>query len=139
MMRKGNPLLRLRRLEVTRKEKVALLEMMMIEFKKLAAELAKEIATEEERTRNKDSGHFAYSTLAKAAALRRCNLMNSVTDINSRLDVARRELDEVTVQLHGLELAHSQPPSISPVATAKKRTNKPRPAAADLQPKPVPA
>jgi flagellar FliJ protein len=76
----------------------------MIEFKKMAAALADQVAAEEERTRNKDSGHFAYSTFAKATALRRCNLMNSVTDIKSRLDVARRELDEVTIELRDLEL-----------------------------------
>jgi flagellar protein FliJ len=97
-------LLRLRRFKAIQKEKVELLERMMIEFKKMAAALADQVAAEEERTRNKDSGHFAYSTFAKATALRRCNLMNSVTDIKSRLDVARRELDEVTIELRDLEL-----------------------------------
>jgi len=100
-------LLRLRRFKAIQKEKVELLERMMIEFKKMAADLADQVAAEEERTRNKDAGHFAYSTFAKAAALRRRNLMNSVTDIESRLDVAKRELDEVTIQLRDRELASS--------------------------------
>jgi hypothetical protein len=77
---------------------------MMIEFKKMAAELAELVAAEEERTRNRDSAHFAYSTFAKSATLRRHNLMNSVTDIKSRLDLAKRELDEVTIQLRDLEM-----------------------------------
>jgi flagellar FliJ protein len=134
-MREGNlMLLRLKRLEAIQKEKVALLETMMIEFNKMAADLAEQIAVEEESTRNRDSGHFAYSTFAKAATLRRCNLMNSVTDIKSRLDVAKRELEELTVQLRDLELARSQAPSIRTIATTKEsQSNKLRPAAAPAE------
>ena len=107
-MREGkSTLLRLRRFKTIQNDKVELLERMMTEFKKMAAGLAAEVAAEEDRTRNKDIGHFAYSTFAKAAALRRRNLMISVTDIQSRLDVAKRELDEVTVQLRDLELVQS--------------------------------
>jgi len=107
-MREGkSTLLRLRRFKTIQNDKVELLERMMTEFKKMAADLAAEVAAEEDRTRNKDIGHFAYSTFAKAAALRRRNLMISVTDIQSRLDVAKRELDEVTVQLRDLELVQS--------------------------------
>jgi hypothetical protein len=100
----------------------------------MAADLAEQITAEEERTRNRNSGHFAYSTFAKAAAMRRCNLMNSVTDIESRFDVAKRELDEVTIQLRDLELAGSQAPSIRTIATTKESpSNKLRPAAAPAE------
>lgn len=97
-------LLRLQRCKTIQIDKVELLERMMTEFKRMAAELAELVAAEEERTRNKDAAHFAYSTFAKSATLRRRNLMNSVTDIKSRLDLAKRELDEVTIQLRDLEL-----------------------------------
>jgi hypothetical protein len=104
-MREGSlVLLRLRRFRTIQSDKVELLERMMIEFKKMAADLAEQVAAEEKRTRNKDIGHFAYSTFAKAAALRRRNLMDSVTDVKSRLDLAKRELDEMTIQLRDLEL-----------------------------------
>jgi flagellar protein FliJ len=104
-MREGRlMLLRLRQFRTIQSDKVELLERMMVEFKKMAAHLAEQVAAEEERTRNRDIAHFAYSTTAKAAALRRQNLMNSVSDIKSRLDLAKRELDEMTIQLRDLEL-----------------------------------
>jgi hypothetical protein len=105
-MREGkSTMLRLRRFRTIQNDKVELLGRMMLEFRKMAAELADQVTAEEERTGNKDAKHFAYSTLAKAAALRRHNLMTSVTDIQSRLDVAKRELREATLQLHEIESA----------------------------------
>jgi flagellar protein FliJ len=104
-MREGRlMLLRLKQFRTIQSDKVELLGRMMIEFKKMAAYLAEQVAAEEERTGNKDIEHFAYSTTAKAAALRRRNLMNSVSDIKSRLDLAKRELDAMTIQLRALEL-----------------------------------
>jgi hypothetical protein len=132
MMCEGNTLLHERRFEATEKaQKVALLETMIIDFKIMAASLAQEIAAEETRTRIKDTGHVAYSTLAKAVALRRSNLLASVTDLTSKLDVAKRELDEVTIQLRDLEVAQSSAPSIRTIATSEKgQSSKPRPVTA---------
>ena len=102
---RGNMLFRQLRFEVTEKtRKVALLERMVVEFESMAASLAQQIAAEEERTRIKDPGHMAYSTLAKAVARRRSNLLISVVDVKSKLDVARRELDEVTIQWRALDM-----------------------------------
>ena len=74
--------------------KVELLETMIREFTSTAANLAREVAIEEERTRIKDPTHVAYSTLAKALAVRRANLLMSAADAETRLLEARRELDE---------------------------------------------
>jgi hypothetical protein len=72
-----------------------------------AADLAQQIASEEERTRIKDTRHVAYSTFATAAALRRRNLLISVADLKPKLEAAKRELHEVTMQLRDLELGQS--------------------------------
>ena len=65
--------------------KVALLETMIREFTSTAANLAREVAIEEERTRIKDPANVAYSTLAKAVAVRRANLLMSAADAETRL------------------------------------------------------
>ena len=105
--REGNMLLRRKRFEMTEKaRKAALLETMISDFQRIAADLAQQIAAEEERTKIRDAGHFAYSTLAKAAALRRANLVASVGGLKAKLDAAKRELDEISEQLHDLELSH---------------------------------
>jgi flagellar protein FliJ len=74
--------------------KVELLETMIREFTSTAANLAREVEIEEERTRIKDPAHVAYSTLAKAVAVRRANLLLSAADAETRLLEAQRELDE---------------------------------------------
>jgi flagellar protein FliJ len=110
-------LLRRKRFEMTEKtRKAVLLETMISDFERVAADLSQQIAAEEERTKIRDTGHFAYSTFAKAAALRRSNLLTSVADLKTKLDAAERELDEVTEQVHDLELAHSDTRSTIDVA-----------------------
>jgi flagellar FliJ protein len=78
--------------------KIELLETMTREFTSTAANLAREIAIEEERTRIKDPAHVAYSTLAKALAVRRSNLLMSAADVEARLLDARRDLDEANAR-----------------------------------------
>src|SRR5882757_136310 len=100
-------LLRRKRFEMTEKTRqVALLETMISDFDRLAADLAQQILAEEERTKIRDTGHFTYPTFAKAAALRRTNLLTSVAELKAKLNPAKHELDEVTEQLRDLELAH---------------------------------
>src|SRR5215467_15297171 len=79
--------------------RVALLETMIKDFDNMVADLGGQIAAEEDRTKIKDTSHPAYSTFAMAAAKRRQNLLISVAHTKSMLDVAKRELDEVTAQL----------------------------------------
>ena len=76
--------------------KVELLETMISDFRSTAADLARAIGAEEERTRIKDPNHVAYSMLAKALAMRRGKLLMSTADAEMRLLATRREVDEAT-------------------------------------------
>jgi len=98
--------LRLKRFQVAERErKVATMEMMVTDFKHMASDLMHQITAEEERTGIRDCGHFAYSTFAKSARLRRNNLLNSVEDLEIKLDAARREHETVAAELRQLERA----------------------------------
>ena len=88
---------RLKRFEVEEKRrKVADIELMIREFEYMATELDRQVQSEEDRTGIKDRGHFAYSTLAKAAAQRRDNLRSSVSNLQIKLESAVRERDDAT-------------------------------------------
>ena len=107
--------LRLKRFAAEEKaRKVADLESMIREFDQMAADLNRQIATEEERTGVKDRNHFAYSTFAKAAAQRRDNLTTSVEDLRAKLAIAMQERDAANDTLSkseavdGRETAHSR-------------------------------
>jgi flagellar protein FliJ len=103
-MKPRDTALRLKRFEATeRARKVASIETMIGDFEHVAADLARQIAAEEERTGIKDPVHFAYSTFAKAAGLRRANLLASVADLRVKLEIARREHAEVMVEIGRLE------------------------------------
>jgi flagellar protein FliJ len=91
-----------------RARKVASLKAMVIDFENMASELARQIAAEEQRTGIRSPAHVDYSTLAKAMALRRTNLLESVADLNAKLDIARLELGEVEAELHALEPAETR-------------------------------
>ncbi len=83
--------------------KAADLEVMIRDFEVMAADLDRQIATEEERTGVRDRVHFAYSTFAKAAALRRDNIVTSVADLRAKLDGARREHEDALAELKRVE------------------------------------
>ncbi len=86
---------RLKRFEVEEKRrKVSDLELMIREFEYMAVELDRQVQCEEDRTGIKDRAHFAYSTLAKAAAQRRDNLRASVANLQAKLEMAVRERDD---------------------------------------------
>jgi flagellar FliJ protein len=103
-MKPRDTALRLKRFEAAEKaRKVASIETMVLDLEQVAADLARQIAVEEERTGIKDPAHFAYSTFAKAAAQRRANLLTSVADLKAKLDNARREHEEAVLELSKLE------------------------------------
>lgn len=103
-MKPRDATLRLKRFEASeRARKVASIETMILDFEHMVLDLARQITAEEDRTGIKDAAHFAYSTFAKAAALRRANLQTSVADLRAKLDVARREHEEATLELRKLE------------------------------------
>ena len=114
-MEQGNAsVLRRKQLEANEKEtRVAILGTIIRDFDSMIAQIERQIAGEEDRTRIKDPCHPAYSTFAKAAAKRCQNLLNSVAHTRSMLDVAKRELDEVAAQLLDLEPIDSNQPSLA--------------------------
>ena len=103
--------LRAKRIDVIQKaRKVASLEAMVIDFQHMASELTRQISAEEERTGVKDPANIVYSTLAKAMTQRRTNLLNSVADLRTKLDTARRELGEAELELCTLEPRETRDP-----------------------------
>jgi hypothetical protein len=95
-----------KRFEVAEKaRKIASLEGTIRDFEVMAADLARQIANEEDRTGIRDQAHFAYSTFAKAAAQRRANLLTSVADLQAKLAVAKRDHDDAAQALKRLEPA----------------------------------
>jgi hypothetical protein len=70
-----------------KRRKVADLEHMIREFEHMATELDRQVQSEEDRTGIKDKSHFAYSTLAKAAAQRRDNLRASIANLRARTEL----------------------------------------------------
>jgi hypothetical protein len=105
-MKTRDAALRVKRFELTETaRKVASMETMVADFEHVANDLMRQIAAEEERTGIRDCAHFAYSTFAKAARLRRSNLLESVADLKVKLDAAKREHEEVASELRKLEPA----------------------------------
>jgi hypothetical protein len=103
-MKPRDTALRLKRFEAAEKaRKVASMETMILDLEHVAADLARQIAAEEERTGIKDPAHFAYSMFAKAAGLRRANLLTSVADLKVKLESAKREHEESVLELRKLE------------------------------------
>jgi flagellar protein FliJ len=91
--------LRLKRFEADEKaRKVADLEHMIREFENMASDLDRQIRAEEDRTGIKDPAHFAYSTFAKSASLRRDNLRTSADGLKAKLEAAQKERDEALEQ-----------------------------------------
>ena len=116
-MKTRDAALRLKRFELTEKtRKVASMEAMVMDFEHMASDLMRQISAEEERTGIKDCAHFAYSTFAKAARLRRGNLLVSVADLRLKLDTAKREQAQVASELSKLEPAAIREVERAPVA-----------------------
>ncbi len=103
-MKARDSTLRLKRFDVTeRARKAADMEIMVRDFEQMIVDLGRQISAEEERTGIKDAAHFAYSTFAKAAALRRDNLVTSVADLRLKLEIARADHDAALDELRRIE------------------------------------
>ncbi|QBR71386.1 flagellar export protein FliJ [Beijerinckiaceae bacterium] len=99
-MKSRDTLARLRRFQVDEtRRRVAQIETMIHEFSRMARELDREIAVEEQRAGISDMSHFAYPTYARAARARRDNLHRSAEELMSQLDEARHFLDEALIDL----------------------------------------
>ena len=86
-----------------RARKVAALETMITEFERIARQLEQEIALEEKLSGVHDPTSARYSTLAKATAQRHANLLRSVAELGTRLNIAKHEHDQAQAELAAIE------------------------------------
>lgn len=103
-MKSRDTLVRLKRFQAEEKaRRVAQIEAMSNEFGRMAGDLDREIAAEEQRSGNTDPSHFAYSTYARAARTRRDNLRNSANELRGQLEEARARHEEALEELKKAE------------------------------------
>ena len=101
---KRDNMVRLTRFKVLEKRRqVEQLELMLEEFSRMAGELDNQILNEEKKSGITDVNHFAYSTFAKAARLRRDNLQNSAKDLKVQINAAKLSLEEAEAELGNAE------------------------------------
>ena len=99
-MKSRDSLIRLKRFQVEeRRRRLAQIEAMIAEFARMAADLDREIALEEQRAGISDMSHFAYPTYARAARGRRDNLQRSSGELREQLDAAKALFDEAAADL----------------------------------------
>jgi len=104
-MKSRNTLIRLKKFQLDeRRRKVAQIEAMVADFRRMASDLDREIVTEQERAGIHDPGHFAYPTYAKAAIARRENLKRSADELAVQLEDAKMALQESFDELKKVEL-----------------------------------
>ena len=93
-MKSRDHLIRLKRFQVEeRRRRVAQIETMIAEFSRMAADLDREIATEEQRSGITDPTHFAYPTYARRPVVRRDNLQRSADELKGQIEEARGLFD----------------------------------------------
>ena len=71
------------------RQRVALMERMIADFDRTAADLDREIRVEQDRAGIHDPARFAYPTYAKAAIARRGNLRRSADELRAQLAKAK--------------------------------------------------
>ena len=104
-MKSRETLIRLKKFQVDEKRRrVAQIEGMIAEFDRMAADLEREIATEQERAGIHDPSHFAYPTYAKAAIQRRENIKRSADELKGQLEEAKAALGDAFEELKKVEL-----------------------------------
>ncbi len=74
------------------KRRIVLMERLIADFDRMAADLDQAIRIEEDRVKIHDPAHSAYSTYAKATALRRDNLRRSADVLRAQLAKAKKAL-----------------------------------------------
>ena len=99
-MKSRDTLIRLKRFQAEEKRRrVAQIEAMIAEFARMASDLDREIALEEQRNGVTDMSHFTYSTYARAARVRRDNLNQSTEDLRPQLEDAKARHAEALEEL----------------------------------------
>ena len=108
-MKSRDTLVRLKRFQAEEKRRrVNQIEMMIAEFGRMAGDLDREIAAEEQRTGVKDQSHYAYSTYARAARTRRDNLAHSAEELKQQLEEARSLLEVANDDLSKAQVLESR-------------------------------
>jgi flagellar FliJ protein len=103
-MKSRDHLIRLKRFHVEeRRRRVAQIESMIADFHRMATDLDREIATEEQRSGISDPSHFAYPTYARAALVRRDNLKRSADELKGQIEEARALYDAAVDDLRKAE------------------------------------
>ena len=77
------------------KKRIPILKRLIDDCDRLAADLNQEVRNEEDRIKIHDPVHSAYSTYAKATALRRDNLRRSASELRAHLAKAEKALIEL--------------------------------------------
>jgi flagellar export protein FliJ len=96
-MKSRDTLVRLKRFQVDEKRRrVVQLQAMIAEFTRMANDLNREIANEEQRANISDPNHFAYPTYARAARTRRDNINASLVEFRGQLQEADERLKEAS-------------------------------------------
>jgi flagellar FliJ protein len=104
-MKSRNTLICLKKFQLAEKiRKVAQIEAMIADFRRIANDLELEIAAEEVRAGIHDPAHFAYPTYAKAAITRRENLKRSADELALQLEGTKAALQESFEELQKAEL-----------------------------------
>jgi len=99
-MKSRDTLVRLKRFQVEdKRRRLSQIEMMIAEFNRMAVELDREIAVEEQKSGVKDTSHYAYSTYARAARTRRDNLLHSADELKGQREEARLLFDQANDEL----------------------------------------
>jgi flagellar export protein FliJ len=119
-MKSRDTLARLKRFQAEEKRRhFVQIETMIADFERMAADLDREIAAEQQRSGISDPNHFAYPTYARAAATRRDNLKRSADELKQQLDEAREALDAAMDELRKVEALGERERTEAPVEIAR--------------------
>lgn len=105
-MKSREPLIRAKKFQIEdARRRLAQIDTMIADFERMAVELDRDIALEEQRSGITDPAHFAYPPLAHAARGRRDNLRRSVEDLTAQRTAANAVLTEAEADLALAEAA----------------------------------
>lgn len=105
-MKSREPLIRAKRFKIEdARRRLAQIDTMVGEFDRMAAEMERDIAAEEQRSGITDPKHFAYSPLAASARQRRENLVRSADELRGQRAEAQAAFAEAEAELVLVEAA----------------------------------
>jgi hypothetical protein len=106
-----------------KRRRLAQLDLMISEFNRMADELTLQIESEERKAGITDPGHFAYPTFAKAARLRRDNIINSRQDLADKRAAAVDEVNAAEGELARAEALDQREGRVQPTVPVKSNAS----------------